>query len=183
MVTHPLEPGLLLVAPPAEDSDPIFGGTVVLVVDREPNGITTGLVLNRPLEEPAIDRSAVAALFVSTLYERAYWGGPLGDDPVLLAELDSRDGLEWFHLENTQLRPFPLLDVGLVALGEHPDVFAGRVRRARLFVGMCVWSGVQLGREVARGDWRLARAAVEDVFTASPETLLDAARLRVLDGL
>ncbi len=25
--------------------------------------------------------------------------------------------------------------------------------------------------------------AVEDVFTASPETLLDAARLRVLDGL
>src|SRR5438128_11234437 len=91
----PLSPGSLLISAPTEsqsDKDP-FAQTVVLVVDREPNGIATGLVLNRPLEQLVTDTSALALLFVSDPTQRAFWGGPMGRDPAILAEFLDTDGL------------------------------------------------------------------------------------------
>jgi putative transcriptional regulator len=170
--------GTLLVATPAEDDDPTFGKTVVLIVDREPSWTITGLVLNRPLDAPAIEQAARATLFLPDFGARAYWGGPVGHDPVILAELADEPDVEWFHLDQRQRRPFPLPGVALIALGEHHEPFEGKLGRARLYVGLGVWAAVQLEREIERGDWWIAQGTVEDAFSAEPETLLARARER-----
>jgi putative AlgH/UPF0301 family transcriptional regulator len=157
-------PGTLLHATPAEPAGSVFAGTAILVVDCEPNGITTGIVINRPLQQRVVDSSALALLFVSEPDAPAFWGGPMGTDPAILAQFSSIDGLEWFHLPIRQHRPFPLADVGVIAVAEHPGPFEGRIRRARLFVGLCVWGRGQLEAEVARGDWLLGSATPEAIF-------------------
>jgi putative transcriptional regulator len=165
-------PGSLLVAPPGRAADDrAFARAVILVVDREPSGISIGICLNRPLDSTVIDSSALALLFVSEPGAAVFWGGPMGSDPAILAQFSATDGLEWFHLPHEQRRPFPLPDVGVIAVAEHPSPFEDRIRRARLYVGLCVWARGQLEREVQRGDWRVARASADDIFTAMPEDL------------
>jgi putative transcriptional regulator len=143
----------------------------VLIVDREPNGITSAIAINRPLEQRVTDSSALALLFVSEPDAPAFWGGPMGSDPAILAQFSAVDGLEWFHLPIRQRRPFVLPDVGLIAVAEHPGPLDGRIRRARLFVGLCVWGRGQLEAEVERGGWLLGRPTVEDLFSRHPEAL------------
>jgi len=178
MALDDLTLGTLLVSTPAEDADPVFGGTVIIVVDREPHWTITGLVLNRRLDAPAIEQAARATLFLSDFRAPAYWGGPVGGDPVILAELEASHEVEWFHLDQQQRRPFPVPGLGLIALGEHHEPFEGKLGRARLYVGLCVWAAVQLEREIERGDWWLAQGTVEDVFAPEPEALLKRARAR-----
>lgn len=178
MAGDALLPGTLLVATPAEDQDTTFGGTVVLIVDREPHWTVTGLVLNRRQDTPAIEQAVRATLFLPDFRAPAYWGGPVGSDPVILAELEATPEVAWFHLDQQQRRPFPLPGVGLIALGEHHEPFEGRLGRSRLYVGLCVWAVVQLEREIERGDWWLTQGTVEDVFNAEPEMLLKRARAR-----
>ncbi|MCC7371024.1 MAG: YqgE/AlgH family protein [Chloroflexi bacterium] len=170
--------GTLLVAPPSEDADPTFGRTVVMIVDREPAWTITGLVLNRPTENVALDEAARAALFLPDFTAPAYWGGPVGHDPVVLAEITDQDGLEWFHLDQAQRRPFPVPGVGLVALGEHHEPFERRIGRARLYVGLTVWAAVMLEREIEAGEWWLTRGTAEDIFAPDPDGLLTRARAR-----
>jgi hypothetical protein len=95
----------------------------------------------------------------------------MGQDPAVLAELSDADGLEWFHLSVRQRRPFPLPNVGVIAVAEHREPFEGRIRRARVYVGLCVWGRGQLEAELAREAWQLARAEPEHIFTAHPERL------------
>jgi putative transcriptional regulator len=97
---------------------------------------------------------------------------------VVLAELEPGPDVEWFHLDQQQRRPFPLPGLGLIALGEHHETFEGRLGRARLYVGLCVWAAVQLEREIERGDWWLARGTLDDAFAPEPESLLKRARAR-----
>jgi putative transcriptional regulator len=164
-------PGALLVATRAEDPDSVFSRTVILVVDREPNGITTGIAINRPLEQRVTDSSALALLFVPEPNARAFWGGPMGDDPAVLAQFSATDGPAWFHLPHEQRRPFPLPDVGVIAVAEHPQPFEDRIRRARLFVGLCVWGRGQLEAELDRAAWHLSHATADDLFTQAPDRL------------
>jgi putative transcriptional regulator len=172
----PTAPGTLLVAAPEEEAGARFAQAVVLLVDREPNGITSALVINRPLDQQALDTSALALLFVPDPAAPVFWGGPMGSDPAILAQFSSTDGLEWFHLPKQMARPFPLPDVGVIAVAEHPAPFEGRIRRARLFTGLCVWAAGQLQRELDRDAWHVCPANVDDVFSSSPDTLWD--RLR-----
>jgi putative transcriptional regulator len=166
-----VQPGTLLVAPRSQDEDPVFARTVVLVVDHEPNGITTGIALNRPLDQRVLDSSALALLFVPEPDARAYWGGPMGSDPAILAQFSAVDGLDWFHLPIRQRRPFPLPDVGVIAVAEHPGPFEDRILRARLFVGLCVWGRGQLEGELERQAWLQTVPTPEDVFSRDPQRL------------
>ena len=166
-----MHPGTLLVAPRSEDVDPVFARTVVLVVDHEPNGITTGIALNRPLDQRVMDSSALALLFVPEPDARAFWGGPMGSDPAILAEFTDVDGLDWFHLPIRQRRPLPLPNVGVIAVAEHPGPFEDRILRARLFIGLCVWGRGQLEAELARRVWLEARPTPDDVFVLEPDRL------------
>jgi putative AlgH/UPF0301 family transcriptional regulator len=168
-----LEPGTLLIAAPREDADALFARTVILVVDREPNGITTAIAVNRPLERTVLDTSALALLFVSDPATPVFWGGPMGHDPAILAQFTSIAGLEWFHLPKEQPRPFPLPDVGVIAVAEHPEPFADRIVRTRVFQGLCVWGRNQLEREVERGDWLTRQAVADDLFAPDPAALWD----------
>ncbi len=143
----------------------------MLIVDREPNGITTAIAINRPLEQRVIDSSALALLFVPEPNATTFWGGPMGSDPAVLAQFSAVDGLEWFHLPIEQRRPFVLPDVGLIAVAEHPEPIEGRIRQARLFVGLCVWGRGQLEAEVEREAWLLGHATVDTLFAANPEHL------------
>jgi putative transcriptional regulator len=149
----------------------VFERAVILLIDREPSGISVGICLNRPLESTVIDSSALALLFVPEPDARAFWGGPMGSDPAILAQFSTVDGLEWFHLPHEQPRPFPLPDVGVIAVAEHPAPFEDRIRRARLFVGLCVWARGQLEREIERGSWRVSQATADLIFTTDPEDL------------
>ena len=166
-----MNPGTLLVAPESQDEDPVFARTVVLVVDHEPNGITTGIALNRPLDQRVIDSSALALLFVPEPEARAYWGGPMGTDPAILAQFNARDGLDWCHLPIRQPRPFPLSDIGVIAVAEHPAPFEDRILRARLFIGLCVWGRGQLEAELARQRWLQTTPTRDDLFSPYPEQL------------
>ena len=166
-----MAPGALLVAPPAEDEASPFARTVILIVDREPNGITTGIALNRRLETRVADVSALALLFVSEPDAHAFWGGPMGNDPAILAQFSAVDGLEWFHLSIQQPRPFPLADIGVISVAEHTEPFQDRILRARLFVGLCVWGRGQLEAELARQAWQMRQATAGDLFSESPERL------------
>ena len=162
---------MLLVAPPRDPVGSVFEKSVVLVVDAEPNGIVTGICLNRPLQQRAMDSSALALLFVSEPGAPAFWGGPMGSDPAILAQFVSVDGLEWFHLPIQQRRPFPLPDVGVIAVAEHQSPFEDRIQRSRLFVGLCVWGRGQLQGELTRNAWQVRQARAEDIFSSAPERL------------
>jgi putative transcriptional regulator len=164
-------PGTLLVAPPREPVGSVFEKSVVLVVDAEPSGIVTGICVNRPLEQRAMDSSALALLFVPDPDARAFWGGPMGSDPAILAQFEAVDGLDWFHLPIQQRRPFPLPDIGVIAVAEHQGPFEDRIRQSRLYVGLCVWGRGQLQAELNRGAWQVRQARAEDVFSAVPERL------------
>lgn len=159
------------MAPPGEDAAAPFARTVILILDREPNGITTGIAINRRLEAGVADVSALALLFIAEPDAYAFWGGPMGSDPAILAQFSSVDGLEWFHLAIQQPRPFPLPDVGVISVAEHTQPFQDRILRARLFVGLCVWGRGQLEAELARDAWQLRQASAEDLFSESPEQL------------
>jgi putative AlgH/UPF0301 family transcriptional regulator len=158
--------GTLLVAPTTQDADPVFARAAVLIIDREPDGITTGIAINRPLGRPIVDTTALALLFIAQPDAPAFWGGPLGTDPAILAQFSATDGLEWFHLAKRQERPFPLPNVGVIAVAEHPEPFEGRILRARLFVGLCVWGRHQLEAEIDRGEWLLTQPSTDDLFAA-----------------
>jgi putative transcriptional regulator len=166
-----MNPGTLLVAPVTEDADSVFARSVVLIVDHEPNGITTGIAINRSLDQRVVDSSALALLFVPAPDARAYWGGPIGSDPAILAQFTDVDGLDWFHLPIRQRRPFPLADVGVIAVAEHPAPFENRILRARLFIGLCVWGRGQLQTELDRSAWLQTRATPDDLFAPDPERL------------
>jgi len=171
----PTAPGTLLLASET-DTESTFARSVVLIVDREPSGTTSGLVLNRPLDQQALETSALALLFVPDPSAQVFWGGPMGRDPAILAQFTRTDGLEWFHLPKQMPRPFPLPDVGIIAVAEHPTPFEGRIQRARLFTGLCVWAAGQLQRELDRQSWQPLAARADDIFTSQPDSLWD--RLR-----
>jgi putative AlgH/UPF0301 family transcriptional regulator len=118
-----------------------------------------------------LDTSALALLFVGEPDARAFWGGPMGNDPAVLAQFSSVDGLEWFHLPIQQRRPFPLSDVGVIAVAEHTAPFADRISQARLFIGLCVWGRGQLAAEISRGAWQVRAASTDLIFSATPERL------------
>jgi putative AlgH/UPF0301 family transcriptional regulator len=130
-----------------------------------------GIVINRPLEQLALESSALALLFVPEPNAPAFWGEPMGDDPLILAHFSAVDGLDYYHLPIRRRRPFVLPDVGLIAAAEHADAFDGRIRRARLFVGMCVWERGQLEAEIDLGAWQLAQPTADDLFTPDPAGL------------
>jgi putative transcriptional regulator len=140
--------------------DPNFARTVVLVCEHSEDG-ALGLVLNRggellvaesaPELAPLIDDAAVIAQ-----------GGPVQPDALLvLAEFD-----------DASHAAIPVIGaVGLMGDGSDIDDLVAVTRRARVFAGYAGWGPGQLDAELARDDWFVAPAGIDDIFDPDADEL------------
>jgi Putative transcriptional regulator len=143
----------LLVASP-DLEDPNFRRTVVLMLTHDAEG-ALGLVLNRPSDIPMGDELP-AWVGVAAAPACLYLGGPVDPDAALGLGEGPPDRSEMI--------------VGLVGAVD----FAGRpedYRSIRVFAGYAGWGPSQLDTEVARGDWIVVDALVDDITTAAPDAL------------
>ena len=150
--------GILLVARPGLP-DPNFAQTVILLVDYG-NGGAMGLIINRPSRH----RLAQALPDVDGLTHRddlVYLGGPVAPQRMgllLQAVVPPKSSL---HV------------VDDIYFTVSQEVLGEALRRDEApfhaFAGYAGWGPGQLDNELARGDWRLARADAEIVFEQASE--------------
>ena len=143
--------------------DPNFAGTVLLITEYEETG-TVGLVLNRPLDQPAQKVLPELRELVPEPFN-IFLGGPVRLDRLRLLVQTETD-LGGYHsvVENV----FQITDLKGVQelLKQEPGRF-----RLRLYAGYAGWRPGQLERELLRGDWHLSRADTDLVFTDAPASL------------
>jgi putative transcriptional regulator len=170
--------GSVLVSTYAIDGDEHFDRTAVALFERDDDGVTFGLVLNRPAGVPAAEVLEDADELLIDPDEECFYGGPVVGEHVVLAEFSDRAGVETLAIRadvpSEMTRPRPWLDerIGIVlATLEDPAALRPRLRRTRLFLGLSCWAPEQLDEEVARGVWRVAPASDWALFCAEPEEL------------
>lgn len=150
-------PGTFLVAAP-DLPDPNFRQSVVLLIDHDPRG-SWGLVINRPtpvrLEEALPEEQGLRGRS-----DRLFAGGPVAPNRLLmlLRSLDPPGGTR------------PVFDD--VHLAWSPAALRGQAA-FRLYAGYAGWGPGQLEAELSRGDWCLAPAQADLVFSEAPEDVWD----------
>jgi len=151
--------GQLLIAG-ATLPDPNFSRTVVLICEHSDEG-ALGLVLNRP-GELVVGESAPELAELTGDDALIDEGGPVQPDALLvLAEFEDASMAGIAVVEN----------VGLVGdASEIEDLVAGTLR-ARIFAGYAGWGPGQLDAELARDDWFVAPAGVDDIFNPDADEL------------
>jgi putative transcriptional regulator len=151
--------GQLLIAG-ATLPDPNFARTVVLICQHDDDG-ALGLVLNRPGELVVGD---VAPELVPLTGEEALIdsGGPVQPDALLVLG----------EFEDASFAGLPVVGrVGLMGEAREVDELADVTLRARAFAGYAGWGPGQLDAELARDDWFVAPAGVDDIFDPDAEEL------------
>ncbi len=147
--------------------DPNFSRAVVLIVEHNETG-SMGLVLNRPTAVEV--RSALAGHFDLPEAEApVFYGGPVEPQALFL-----------LHDSVEQSGGEPPVLPGLF-VGANADVFEKIVLdaavlgvRYKVFAGCAGWREGQLDGELSRGDWHLAPADVDAVFSGDPYSQWDA---------
>ena len=114
-----------------------------------------GLVLNRP-SEIAIADALTAWEDASAAPACLYLGGPV--QPEAAIGLGTGPSAE---------NDLVVGDLGAVDLDGAPDGHA----QVRVFIGYAGWGPGQLDGEIARGDWLVIDALVDDVISRTPELL------------
>ena len=144
--------GQLLIAG-ATLPDPNFARTVVLICEHSDEG-ALGLVLNRP-GELVVGAAAPELIVLSGEDATIDEGGPVQPEALLvLAEFD-----------DPSLAGITVLgNVGLVGDGSELGDLVDTTQRVRIFAGYAGWGPGQLDAELARDDWFVAPAGVEDIF-------------------
>ena len=136
--------GRLLVAH-ATLRDPNFRRVVLFICDHDPKEGAYGLVLNRPLDQAAVDflpddeESEVLAQIP------AFHGGPVGGDRLVFTDFTWDAKHKSAHVRHA------LGMSEVTAMVEE-----GQAANLRAFVGYAGWSGGQLEEELAQGAWVLA---------------------------
>jgi putative transcriptional regulator len=173
--------GTVLVSTYAIDGDEHFDRTAVALFERDDDGVTFGLVLNRPAGVPAAEVLEDADELLIDPDEECYYGGPVVGEHVVLAEFSERTGVETLAVREDvpveMRRPRPWLSdrIGIVlATLEDPAALRPRLLRTRLFIGLSCWAPGQLDEEVRRGAWRVAPVSHAALFCAEPEALHEA---------
>jgi putative transcriptional regulator len=151
--------GQLLIAG-ATLPDPNFARTVVLICQHSEEG-ALGLVLNRPGE---LVVGEVAPELADLTGEDAVIdsGGPVQPDALLLLG----------EFEDASYAGMAVMGtVGLMGDGREISDLVDVTRRARAFAGYAGWGPGQLDAEVARDDWFVAPAGIDDIFDPAPDEL------------
>jgi putative transcriptional regulator len=154
-----LKAGVFLFAVP-ELRDPNFLHTVVLLVKYEKQG-ATGLIINRPMEIP-LDEVLKDIEGIEGVTLPLYFGGPVSRERmlVLLRSPKPPQGAEkvfedvYFTLSRDALIE--------TLKSQNPD------KVLRVYAGYAGWGAGQLDHEIRRGDWVVAKADPEKVFTEDP---------------
>ncbi|MBT5774179.1 MAG: YqgE/AlgH family protein [Dehalococcoidia bacterium] len=153
-----IRPGKLLVASPLLE-DPNFRRAVVLVCMYSDEG-TMGVVLNRPLEIPVVDRLAAWSELVASPAV-FFDGGPVEPNLVVALARGDSDRL------STSIEP----GFGLVDLETDPHAVPGAFEVVRLFGGYAGWGAGQFESELGEDAWYIVDALPGDAFTEEPDTL------------
>jgi putative transcriptional regulator len=154
--------GAILLVARKDLPDPFFRGAVVLVTNASIAPL--GVILNKPL-----DVKVATALpgdnRLEGREERLFFGGPVAANEAVFV----------FRAKERPDDSLPVMgDVYFStsrALLDRMLARADPLEGLRLFAGHAGWSPGQLEREISRGDWHLAPADAESVFTAKPEAL------------
>lgn len=151
--------GQLLIAG-ATLPDPNFARTVVLVCEHSDEG-ALGLVLNRA-GELLVAESAPELIELIGEEGTIDEGGPVQPDALLvLAEFE----------DPARAAILVVGTVGLMGDGNEIDDLVGATKRARVFAGYAGWGPGQLDAELARDDWFVAPAGVDDIFAPDADEL------------
>lgn len=154
--------GVLLIA---QESmvDPNFSNTVLLITEYEESG-TVGLVLNRPLENPAVEILPQLQELGLDSYN-LYLGGPVRLNSLRLL-VQTEAGLDdYYHVVDNIFQITDLRGVQNLLKQEQGQF------RIRLYAGYAGWFPGQLERELLRGGWHLYRSDTSLVFTDDPASL------------
>ena len=143
--------------------DPNFTQTVILLIEYNSQG-AVGLIINR--ETDVRLRKVLPEMeMLQRSKDTVFIGGPVGVDQLLiLVRADSipKDAYRIMD-ELYVLSSLEVLEHMLKQDGE--DVIF------RAYAGYAGWAPGQLDSEVARGDWYVAAADLETVFSQEPESL------------
>jgi putative transcriptional regulator len=151
----------ILITARAELRDPFFGDSVVLVMNNL-GPAPVGVVINRPTPLP------VARLFpdlkrLAELHDRVYFGGPV------------EFGSVWFLFRAAKPPEHAVRACEGVYLSASRELLGRLLERdkpmdgLRIFMGHSGWGPGQLEAEIARGDWKLARAEPDVIFSNKSE--------------
>lgn len=163
------KPTLLLSMPQLQD--PNFVKTVVLLCDYVPDG-AFGLVVNRPLDVPAVSLVTLTPEIVHGNDMPLWIGGPVepqrgwiltGEPPD---EPDFRTIVEGLYLSTS---PTLLRRV----LSEHP------APRARVLAGYAGWGPGQLDQELAQSSWLMADVELDLIFDVPADRMWETAIRRL----
>lgn len=155
--------GSLLVAK-EKLGDPNFAEAVVLIVDRDEDGGTAGLVINRPTD---VTLSRVFPDIKHASADPIYLGGPVGITvgQALLRLSSKKDDAVPILGDVYRTASRKLIEKS-VAAGTEPSKF-------RLFFGYAGWAPGQLEAEVRLGAWSVLKGQAKIVFDQDPESLWD----------
>jgi putative transcriptional regulator len=149
-------------------ADPRFSESVILLVDHDDKG-TLGLIINRGSEI----RLSEALPQVDSLRQRddkLFFGGPVSRRQVLLL------------MRTSHPPPGAILVFGSIyfSLGSSllDDTLGKDIGSFRAYAGYAGWGAGQLASELARGDWFVAEADVNTIFSAMPASIWPALIMR-----
>jgi len=148
---------LLIATSPLKD--PNFHRTVVLIVRDDENG-TFGLVLNRPLETTVKDAVEGAVIGGCEIDQPLHLGGPCEG---MLTVLHSAQDLG--EVEVMQGVYFT------AARDKIERIMSDDPKPAKYFAGYSGWSAGQLEAELEEPSWLVADAEPEDAFASDPDEL------------
>lgn len=151
-------PGKLLVASPAI-ADPNFYRTVILLLRYDDEG-AFGLVLNRPLEDVAVDEHLPSWATNVSEPRVVFAGGPVEREVAFALGRCP---------ENAELPGMVLPGVAVLDVSTDPaaDVLDG----VRIFSGYAGWGAGQLEEEMKDSGWFVVDPIPGDVFSPAPHQL------------
>ena len=145
--------------------DPIFGRSVILLLEHTPQG-AIGLMVNRPTEI-SLHEALPAMRPWAERSDRLFLGGPVETHLMaflIRSEIQPPDSKHVFA--NVYASGDPEALVGVLEGSIHQDHF-------RAYLGYAGWGPGQLDAEMARGDWHRSPAHPDSVFSPPREELWD----------
>ncbi len=154
--------GMFLYAVP-ELPDSNFLHTVVLLVSYDEAG-AMGFIINRPTDIP-VDQVLPDMEGRDKLSRPLYFGGPVSRDQiyVILRTYKKHEGAVKVFDDVFFSWSLEVLAEGLKQ--KEPD------KDLRIYSGYSGWGPGQLDREIKRGDWVIAKADREKVFSENPDSV------------